>query len=77
MSVAELADRTGLAINTIRKAEKTNGAPEVTAGNVRLIVSTLEQAGVIFIPADDLGAGARLRDLDQKPLDRRRKKKTA
>ncbi|MBX3477668.1 MAG: XRE family transcriptional regulator [Brevundimonas sp.] len=74
MSVAELSERTGLAINTIRKAEKTNGLPEVTSGNLRLIITTLEQAGILFVPADHLGAGVRLRDLDLQPLQRRREK---
>jgi transcriptional regulator with XRE-family HTH domain len=72
MSVADLSERTGLAVNTIRKAEKTNALPDVTTGNLRLIVSTLEQAGVIFLPAETLGAGVRLRDPTQAPLRRRR-----
>lgn len=74
MSVSEFAERTGLAVNTIRKAEKTNGVPEITAANVRLIVTTLEDAGVIFLPSDALGAGVRLRDPSQQPLKRRRNK---
>jgi transcriptional regulator with XRE-family HTH domain len=74
MSVAELSDRTGLAVNTIRKAEKTNGVPEVTAGNLRLLITTIEQAGVIFVPADSVGAGVRLRYADQQPLRKRRDK---
>ena len=74
MSVSEFAERTGLAVNTIRKAEKTNEAPDITAANVRLIVTTLEDAGVIFLPADALGAGVRLRTPLQQPLRRRREK---
>ena len=74
MSVADLAERTGLALNTIRKAEMTNGATQVTAANARLLLTTLEEAGVVFIPADEMGVGVRLRELVQLPLARRRKK---
>lgn len=72
MSVSDLSERTGLAINTIRKAEKTNGPAEVTAANARLLVTTLESAGVMFIAADSYGSGVRLRSSDQEPLRRRR-----
>lgn len=77
MSVSDLSERTGLAINTIRKAERTNGPPEVTVASVRLLVSTLADLGVIFIPADTLGAGVRLASLDQQPLQKRRDKPAA
>lgn len=74
MSVSDLSERTGLAINTIRKAEKTNGPAEVTTASARLLVTTLESAGVIFIAADRNGAGVRLESPDQEPLRRRRDK---
>lgn len=73
MSVSELAERTGLAMNTIRRAEATNGEAPITAANGQLLVTTLEQAGVVFIPADDMGAGARLKEPDPPPLQRRRR----
>lgn len=72
MSVLDLSERTGLALNTIRKAEKPNGPVQVTTANAQLLVTTLEAAGVVFIAADSLGAGVRLRALDQQPLKRRR-----
>jgi len=72
MSVSDLAERTGLALNTVRKAESTNAAAPVTAANARLLASTLEAAGVVFIPAGALGAGVQLRSPDQEPLKRRR-----
>ncbi|MFC0634697.1 helix-turn-helix domain-containing protein [Brevundimonas balnearis] len=77
MSVSDLSERTGLAINTIRKAEKTNGPAEVSGATTKLLVTTLEAAGVIFIPADQQGAGVRLQSPDQEPLRRRRDKGTA
>lgn len=74
MSVLDLSERTGLAINTIRKAEKTNGPVEVTVASAKLLQTTLEASGVIFIPADQHGAGVRLESPDQEPLRRRRDK---
>jgi transcriptional regulator with XRE-family HTH domain len=59
LSVAELASRTGLAINTIRKAEGTNEVADVTPASMNLIRVTLETAGVLFIEADELGPGVR------------------
>jgi hypothetical protein len=61
MSVAELAERTGLAINTIRRAEGTNGVPAITPANMRLLESTFAAEGVLFIAADELGPGVRLK----------------
>lgn len=72
MSTAELAERTGLAINTVRKAEKSSGQPEITAANLRLIQQTLEAAGVVIIPADKLGVGVRLKGDEVEQLQRRR-----
>lgn len=74
MSVIDLAERTGLALNTIRKAEATNDDVPINAANARLIVATLETAGVIFLPAEEFGVGVRLRKRDQMPLERRRKR---
>lgn len=77
MSVSDLSERTGLAINTIRKAERTNGPAEVTTASARLLVTTLEAAGVLFIAAGRHGAGVRLESPDQEPLRRRRDKPAA
>jgi transcriptional regulator with XRE-family HTH domain len=60
MSVAELAEETGLAVNTIRRAEGTNGPAPITTANVRLLCSVFDRAGVLFLPADELGPGVRL-----------------
>ena len=72
MSVAELASETGLAINTIRKAEATNGVPAITAAPMSLIRMTLEAAGVQFVDADTLGPGVRFRS-DPPALRQRRR----
>ena len=73
MSVAELAARTGLAVNTIRKAESTNHVPTITPANMRLIRSTFEAAGVHFINASELGPGVRLNNCEPLPIAQRRR----
>ncbi len=72
ISVSELAERTGLSLNTVRKAEATNGVAALNKANSQLLSSTLRAAGIIFIPAGSLGAGVRLKDPDQEPSKRRR-----
>jgi hypothetical protein len=73
MSVSELAEQAGLALNTVRRAEATNADAPITTANAQLLIRILEEAGVIFIPADMLGAGVRLRSVDGPPLHRRRR----
>lgn len=72
MSVADLSARTGLAINTVRKAEDPRATSPITAANARLLKSTLEACGVVFIAADELGVGVRLLDPNHEPQDQRR-----
>ncbi|MGO4409459.1 MULTISPECIES: XRE family transcriptional regulator [unclassified Brevundimonas] len=73
MSLLDLSERTGLALNTIKRAESTNDFAPINRANAKLLLTTLEAAGVVFIPADAvLGAGARLASVDQAPLARRR-----
>lgn len=59
MSAFELARLTGLAINTIRRAESSAGAARVTSANLRAIQSALEAGGVEFLPRSDTGEGVR------------------
>lgn len=73
LSVAELSERTGLAINTVRRAEATNASAPITVANLSLIRSTLESAGVIFIDAGELGPGVRLASPEPMPKSRRRR----
>lgn len=75
MSVLELSERTGLAQNTVKRAESVNGPAPVNAANARMMVVTLEALGVAFLPAENaIGAGVRLVQADQAPLSRRRVK---
>ena len=73
MSVAELADRTGLAVNTIRRAESENGPVNITNANRGMLESTFENLGVIFIAPDELGPGVRLRGPEPLPRKTRRR----
>jgi hypothetical protein len=71
--VSELAEQTGLAINTIRRAESTNGPSPITVANMNLLVTALEAAGVLFIAPDELGPGVRLKASKAQPIKRRRR----
>ena len=75
LSVLELSERTGLAVNTIKRAEKPNGPAPINVANAKLLTATLEAAGVTFLPAEEgLGAGVRLSIVDATPLTRRRRR---
>lgn len=77
MSVLDLAERTGLAVNTIKRAESVNSSAPINAANAKMLVMTLTAAGVAFIaPSDGLGAGARLVDDAQPALSRKRRTAT-
>ncbi len=56
-----LAEASGLAISTIKRMEGSGGPIRGTAENVWKIEQALEDAGVIFIDADEEGPGVRLR----------------
>jgi transcriptional regulator with XRE-family HTH domain len=77
LSVAEMSELTGLAVNTIRKAESTNGVPAINAANIKVLSGALEAEGVIFIPADDLGPGVRISDPLSQPMRHRRREAIA
>lgn len=71
-SVSQLCERTGLAMNTVRKAENALNFQSLYKPNAQLLRSTLEAAGVMFIDADEYGAGVRLRDPGDEPAGARR-----
>ncbi len=76
MSVLQLAERTGLSPNTVKRALVPNGPAPINVANARLIATTLEAAGVTLLPAEgSAGAGARLSTPDVVPLTRRRRQK--
>lgn len=54
-----LAEAAGVSRSTVRDFEA--GRHELHMGTQRHIVSALEAAGVVLVPADDVGPGVRLR----------------
>ena len=76
LSVAELAEATGLAVNTIKRAEATNDEAPITAANAAMIVDALESEGVEFLLADEnSGEGVRFRA--RRPAFRQRRRAAA
>lgn len=75
LSVTQIAEQTGLAVNTIRRAEGTNGSSPITAANLKLLAAAFEAAGVLFIPSDDLGPGVRLKEPEATPIQHRRRER--
>ena len=59
-SVEQLAERCDVSARTIRRIESENGLDTATPGNIRLIISTLEAAGIEFVGAPSEGPGVRL-----------------
>lgn len=78
MSLAELADDTGLALNTLKRAEAVNTFAPITSANAKLLVTVLSAAGVIFIPGEDgLGSGVRMASDDTLVERRKRRRRTS
>lgn len=73
ISVAELAELTGLAVNTIRRAEGTNNVSPITTANLQLIKQTFEKAGVAFLAAEEEGVGVRFAK-NAAPIIKRRRR---
>lgn len=59
-SAQNLANESGISWKTIQRMEAADGMPSATAKNLKAIQDTLEDAGVIFINADEEGPGVRL-----------------
>jgi transcriptional regulator with XRE-family HTH domain len=61
ITIASLAEKTGLGERTIKRAEQGDDEVRLTTANEKLLVSALEELGAVFIPANGGGAGVRLR----------------
>ena len=59
-SIQELSAKSLVSVRTIKRIESENGLETATPGNIRLIVSTLESAGVEFVGSPGEGPGVRL-----------------
>lgn len=61
LSAAELADQSGVSLNTVKRAEAAAGLIPLTTPNTEALVRALAAAGVTFLmPGADGGAGVRL-----------------
>jgi transcriptional regulator with XRE-family HTH domain len=60
LSQAEVAERAGISVPTIKRAEADHGI-RVSADVMAAIRRVLERAGVIFVEENGEGAGVRLR----------------
>ena len=59
-SIQALSAKSLVSVRTIKRIESENGLATATPGNIRLIVSTLESAGVEFVGSPGEGPGVRL-----------------
>jgi predicted transcriptional regulator len=57
----ELAERSGVSLETIKRIERTPGVVSAYTSTVAAIQAALEDAGIEFIPENGGGPGARLR----------------
>ncbi len=59
LSVQALAERTGLGVNTVRRAE-AGGAKVLTTVNAERLVAGLQALGITFLTPDADGPGLRI-----------------
>ncbi len=58
---ADLAEKAGVSVDTIKRLERTVGPVSANVTTVNAVVLVLEAAGIEFIPENGGGAGVRLR----------------
>ncbi len=61
MEQADLANKAGVSVDTIKRLERTVGPISANVATMAAIVDVLEAAGVEFIPENGGGPGVRLR----------------
>ena len=59
-SIQALAKESKVSVRTIKRIESENGLSVVTPANLKLIITTLEAAGVEFVGGPGDGPGVRL-----------------
>jgi ribosome-binding protein aMBF1 (putative translation factor) len=59
-SIATLSRKSSVSVSTIKRLETEGGLNKATQANLRLIRSTLEEAGIEFIGEASEGPGVRL-----------------
>lgn len=73
ISIVEMAKMTGLGVNTIRRAEDESSDTTITASNLRVLMTAFNDEGVVFVDADVLGPGVRLREIAPRQKKPRRR----
>ena len=58
-SISDLSSECAVSVRTLSRAESEEGFKNITAANLKLIVTTLERAGIEFIGAPGEGPGVR------------------
>jgi transcriptional regulator with XRE-family HTH domain len=61
-TIADLADRSGVSLATIHRAEITNGKAAMTFANASAVRNAFEAAGVELLEENGGGPGARFKD---------------
>jgi predicted transcriptional regulator len=56
---SELAQRSGVSVDTIKRLERTEGPVSANVATVHSIVAALESAGVVFTNGDEPGVKLR------------------
>lgn len=59
-SLSDLARHSSVGARTLHRIETSEGLEKATKANVRLIIQTLEAAGIEFVGTPDDGPGVRL-----------------
>ena len=59
-SIEQLASESKISVSTIKRMEATDGLPNSTAANIKIIRLTLEAAGIEFIGTPDDRPGIRI-----------------
>lgn len=57
----DLADKAGVGLATIQRAEKDDGPVQMNRSTAEAIRRSLDEAGIEFIPENGGGAGVRLK----------------
>ena len=63
----ELAEKAGVGLSTVQRAEQADGPVTMMRANMDAIRRTLEEAGIQFIPENGGGAGVRLKERSNRP----------
>lgn len=64
MEQAELAERSGVSVATIKRFEAMSGPIDARTSTIAKLKAALEAGGIAFVDQNGMGPGVRLRDRD-------------